>query len=186
MTGRNSSDIANAPIQGRAWWIAAWIVSAAVASTALAGEIGVRAGIPATDKDEEFEQYEFYYTHDLSWQLTVWGDLTAATYLDTAAGALLTNHESAVIVSVGPILSITTPQLPVSIAIGVSPTFISQDELGVQDFGGQFQFISHAGLFLKAPHDLRVGYRFQHMSNASTREPNPGLNLHTLTVGMMF
>jgi hypothetical protein len=49
-----------------------------------------------------------------------------------------------------------------------------------------FQFTSHLGVNWDfAPH-WRVGYRFQHMSNAGLATPNPGLNLHIFSVSYRF
>ena len=65
-------------------------------------------------------------------------------------------------------------------------TGLSRDEFGSKDLGGNFQFTSHAGLNWDFAEHFRVGYRFQHMSNAGLREPNPGLNLHLFAVSYLF
>ena len=69
---------------------------------------------------------------------------------------------------------------------GVSPTFLSQYEFGSRDFGTDIQFTSHIGLNWDfAPH-WRLGYRFQHMSNAGLASKNPGLNMHLFGVSYLF
>jgi hypothetical protein len=32
----------------------------------------------------------------------------------------------------------------------------------------------------------RLGYRFQHMSNAGLSQPNPGLNMHMFALSYLF
>ncbi|TKB74572.1 MAG: acyloxyacyl hydrolase [Nitrospira sp.] len=55
---------------------------------------------------------------------------------------------------------------------------------------GQFNFIVTGGIgisyFLTDQAALNVGYRFQHISNARTRQPNVGLNSNLPFVGFSF
>ncbi len=45
-----------------------------------------------------------------------------------------------------------------------------------------FQFTSHVGLNWDFAEHWRLGYRFQHISNADLAKPNPGLNMHLVTL----
>ena len=60
------------------------------------------------------------------------------------------------------------------------------DTFGTLDIGGGFQFISRVGVDWRIEEDWRVGYRYEHTSNAGLNEPNPGLNFHVLGVAWMF
>ena len=48
-----------------------------------------------------------------------------------------------------------------------------------------WQFGSHLGAGLDCGR-FQIGYRFQHLSNASIKEPNDGIDFHVLTAGLRF
>jgi hypothetical protein len=70
--------------------------------------------------------------------------------------------------------------------VGSSPTFLSRRRFGEQDFGECIQFTSHASINFEVIRNLYVGYRFQHMSNASISDINPGLDLHMFELSYRF
>ena len=70
--------------------------------------------------------------------------------------------------------------------VGWSPTAISDYEFTAKDLGSFYQFTTHVGLNVDVFSHLRVGYRFQHMSNGGFIHPNPGLNLHFFGVSYLF
>ncbi len=82
----------------------------------------------------------------------------------------------------GPVLLIGKGSCPLTAELGVSPTYISRDHFGEDDFGSQLQFTTRGGLGYRLSSRLRLVYCLQHMSNAELATPNPGLNLHTLTL----
>jgi hypothetical protein len=51
-----------------------------------------------------------------------------------------------------------------------------------------FQFGSHIGLGYRfgAKRSYEIGYRFQHISNAGIKKPNPGINFHQVRVQYHF
>ena len=69
---------------------------------------------------------------------------------------------------------------------GISAGLLSEHKFGEENFGGPIQFISHAGISFKLSDNLGVGYRFQHMSNASIYNRNPGLELHMFELKYFF
>ena len=77
-------------------------------------------------------------------------------------------------------------ELPLSLDLGLSGSLMSRHTFGRTDFGMDFQFIEHAGLNWDIAAHLRLGYRFQHMSNAHLADHNPGLNLHAVAVSYVF
>jgi hypothetical protein len=69
---------------------------------------------------------------------------------------------------------------------GISGALMNEHKFGEENFGGPIQFISHVGLHFKLSAHLSMGYRFQHMSNASIYNRNPGLELHMLELSYYF
>ena len=74
----------------------------------------------------------------------------------------------------------------VSVNVRVRGSRLSKNQFEAEDFGGNFQFILHAGVKFKFSRGLRIGYRFQNMSNASMYSENPGLDLSVIEIGHGF
>jgi hypothetical protein len=92
----------------------------------------------------------------------------------------------AAIGTLGPTFVLGRDQFPISLEAGVSPTIISRYEFATRDLGSLYQFTSHVGLNVDIISHLRLGYRFQHMSNGGLSQPNSGLNLHLFGVSYVF
>ncbi|MCG6944133.1 MAG: acyloxyacyl hydrolase [Deltaproteobacteria bacterium] len=148
--------------------------------------VGLRAGLSATDGSENFEQYEMFATHGLpwSWQLTPGWFLS--TNINLSAGALRGGGETGFIGSVGPSVTLSMVQDLILLDGGISAALLSEHKFGQENFGGPIQFVSHVGIRFKLGGNLGVGYRFQHMSNASIYNRNPGLELHMLELSYFF
>jgi hypothetical protein len=148
--------------------------------------VGFRAGQSATDSNEDFEQYEMFATYGLPWS---WG-LTPGWFLSTrinlSAGALRGGGETGFIGSVGPSITLSMVQGFILLDGGISAALLSEHQFGREDFGGPIQFVSHVGIDFKLGDHLGVGYRFQHMSNASIYNRNPGLELHIFELSYFF
>lgn len=71
-------------------------------------------------------------------------------------------------------------------AIGLH--LFSETEFGDRDFDIPFAFGDHlgAGLRFGSSGEFDVSYRFQHLSNASIGDSNPGINFHLLRLGYHF
>jgi opacity protein-like surface antigen len=72
---------------------------------------------------------------------------------------------------------------------GVGAHVLSKSSVSTERrFGTLFQFGSHLGLGLrfglKQAYD--IGYRYQHLSNASIKQPNQGINFHLLRLQYHF
>ncbi len=59
---------------------------------------------------------------------------------------------------------------------------LSRTSIGDKDISTSFQFGDHvgAGLSFGNSGEFEIGYRFEHLSNASIKRPNPGINFHML------
>lgn len=75
------------------------------------------------------------------------------------------------------------------VEFGVGAHLLSETSVSTQRrFGTAFQFGSHAGIGARfgPKNAFDLGYRFQHLSNASIKTPNNGINFHVLRLGYWF
>jgi lipid A 3-O-deacylase len=147
---------------------------------------GVRFGLSPASDDHKFHQAEVTANWNLPWAWSLGSRWRLESRIDASAGWLGDPGGDAAIGTVGPSLVLRLEGFPVTLEGGVSPTLLSRQEFATKNLGSYFQFTSHAGLNWDfAPH-WRLGYRFQHMSNAGIGSPNPGLNLHMIGVSYLF
>ena len=169
-----------------------WLtVSLLPATASRAGEFslesaGGRYGFPVDHRSQGFSQAEAFVNLNLPWQWNLNGDWHLQSRLDASVGWLGRDRFDAALITLGPALALSYKELPLSLEGGVSLTGLSRDEFGSKDLSSLFQFTSHIGLNWDFAEHLRVGYRFQHMSNAGIHEPNLGLNLHVFAVSYLF
>ena len=147
---------------------------------------GARFGFSSQDRSSGFIQAEAFADFALPWKLELGKDWHMLTRLDGSLGYLSGNADSAIIGSVGPFVVIGRERLPVSLSLGASPTLIGRDKFGSVDFGIPIQFTLYAGINWNITERIRVGYRYQHMSNAHLDGSNPGLNLNMFSVSYCF
>ena len=71
---------------------------------------------------------------------------------------------------------------------GVGAHLHTDDSIGDKDFDIPFAFGSHlgGGFRFGAGQQYELLYRFQHLSNASLGDDNPGINFHVLYLGYQF
>jgi lipid A 3-O-deacylase len=147
---------------------------------------GVRFGIPADPQGQGFQQGEAFVDWNLPWEWSLGPHWHAQSRADLSAGWLGRDRADAAIMTLGPTLVVGYDRFPVTLEGGASLTGLSRDQFGSRTFSTLFQFTSHIGINWDFAAHLRAGYRFQHMSNAGIKEPNPGLNLHVLAVSYLF
>jgi len=147
---------------------------------------GLRASVASRDKKESFNQYEVFANRELPWNWHEGGGWKLTPKLELTAGVLKGGGDSAFVASLGPTFTLSGMEDRLSLDVGVSPTFLSTRRFGEQSFGEYIQFTSHAAINLEVIRNLHVGYRYQHMSNASISEINPGLDLHMLELSYRF
>lgn len=141
---------------------------------------GVRIGFGASGGTDGFRQTELVarLPSAIGWVLRErW---RARATLDISVGRLEDDDARATIGGLGAVLLLSREDLPWSVELGVGPSLLSRHEFS-RDFGQALQFTSHAGLLLRLG-DFRLGYRFQHLSNAHMARPNPGLNQHVFSL----
>jgi hypothetical protein len=148
--------------------------------------VGFRVGISATEQRGDFTQYEVFATYGLPWSWQPASTWALSTRIHFSAGALRGGGETGFIGSVGPNIALSMVGGHILLDGGISPALLSKHEFGQEDFGGPVQFVSHVGISFKLGTNLGVGYRFQHMSNASIYDQNPGLELHVFELSYWF
>lgn len=164
-----------------------WVYSPLRAASAWQlGAAGGRFGFSSEGGTRDFTQTEAAMELLLPWRKTWDSGWQLETRLDFSAGILHARDDHAAILTLGPSVQIGRGGFPVVLDLGVSPTMLASDRVGGRDFGRHFQFTSHAGLLWEIHGMVRLGYRYQHMSNASLGDHNPGLNLHMFTLGFRF
>ena len=147
--------------------------------------VGTRIGFPAENTGNNFLQAEIFVNYDLwRWQLNDNWHLQSRITL--SGGWLGQRGDNAAIGTIGPNLELSRSRFPLSLEGGFNPTFISRHHFSSTDLGTYYQFTSHIGVNWDITSHWRVGYRFQHMSNAGIREPNPGFNLHIASISYLF
>ncbi len=147
-------------------------------------ELGVRGGVNDNRKDEDFTAGEIYLLRDLPWQLPLSEGVSLRTRLDAGVTLLEAAGEHSALLAIGGDLFLPIQQW-LELEVGLRPAYMNDYKLGEDDFGGNIQFVSHAGMTLRW-HDLSLGYRIQHTSNASIYDKNGGMNLHLLGLGARF
>lgn len=147
---------------------------------------GFRVGLAPRFHGEHFEQYEAFAVRGLPWSLQLPLGVVLGTRIDLTAGVLREGKTAAFVGTLGPSLTLGRLGWPVSFDGGVSPTYLSEDDLGLHNFGGSFHFTSHACVALQLNGRVSAAYRVQHMSNAGIRQPNPGMDLHMLEICYRF
>ena len=71
---------------------------------------------------------------------------------------------------------------------GVGAHLHTEDGIGDENFDIPFAFGSHLGFGIRfgPSSKYELLYRFQHLSNASLGDDNPGINFHTVSLGVNF
>ncbi len=130
---------------------------------------------------EEFREYGVAADISLPWgwySLSGWG---AAIKLVGSAGALHGGGETALVVSLIPLLAVGSRDGRFTLDMGAGGALLSRHHFGAQDFGGYFQFALTVGLSVPLFKRFGVGYRFQHYSDAGVYGPeNTGADMHML------
>lgn len=72
------------------------------------------------------------------------------------------------------------------VEVGLGGHVLSHTEIGDQQLATAWQFGSHLGFGVGLGERLGLGYRFQHLSNGSVKQPNDGINFHQLVLDWRY
>jgi hypothetical protein len=166
------------------------ILLLALASRAQAQEfqfhsVGARVGFPAENTSNNFRQAEAFLNYNL-WRWNLSTDWHLQSRLGISAGWLGERGDNSLVGNLGPILEVSRAAFPLSLEGGFSPTYISRHHFGSTDLGSHAQFTSHIGLNWDVFSHWRLGYRLEHMSNGGLDHPNPGFNVHAVSIAYLF
>ena len=159
--------------------------TAGYASEKTVFELGARGGVNDNRNYEDFTAGEVYLLRDLPWQISLTKSAILRTRLDAGVTVLEAAGEHSVMLAIGGDLFVPILDDRLEVEVGLRPAFLHDYKIGDDDFGGNLQFTSHAGMTLRW-HELSLSYRLQHTSNASIYEQNKGLNLHLIGLGGRF
>ena len=160
--------------------------------TANAGmdEVGFRAGIQAGSKEEYFQYYSVFAAYGLpgEWRTNSgWG---ISPQLIPTVGVITGGDTTGFIgeVAVGGVLN--KPGSPFSLDAGISADLLNRRTFGRQDFGSILQFGAYVGASFRFAAGAGIGYQIEHISNGHifypNGTPNPGLDIHLLTLSWKY
>ncbi|HEX9078001.1 MAG TPA: acyloxyacyl hydrolase [Desulfuromonadaceae bacterium] len=153
-------------------------------------EVGVRMGLEAGPKHEYFHQYDAFAVYGLPWEWRTSSGWGLATQVDVSAGALDGGNETGFIGSFGPGIAFNKPGLGIAFEAGVNADLLDRRQFGRQDFGSILLLGAYLGLSYRFDSGLGIGYRLQHLSNGHifypNGDPNPGLDMHMISVSWHF
>jgi hypothetical protein len=178
----------------RTFWICGFLLLAGFglfSATSRAQELrfesaGTRFGFHPDGANAHFYEVDATANWNLPWSWELGSSWRLQSRFDFSAGWLGESSANAAVGTAGPTLIAILKTFPLSFETGVSPTVLSRSNFPSKDFGDLFQFTSHVGFGFDITSGMRVGYRFQHMSNAGLSRHNPGLNLHMISVNFLF
>ncbi len=135
-------------------------------------------------------QQAFFADFTLPWRWTTWKNVSIAPRLTVEGGRFESGSEHRYFASFGPSLRLTSDvrRVPLFVDLGISPTVIDGSQYGQNDFGTSFNFTSHVALGLRFGRTKNqvVKLRYQHISNGSINNTNPGVNMVGIDFSFSF
>jgi hypothetical protein len=133
--------------------------------------VGMRARVSGVTvlgdvQPEAFQEYDAVVNFGLPWgrySQSGWG---AGTRLMASVGALRGVGETALVVSLIPVLALGSQDGRLTLDMGIGGALLSKYRFGTQDYGGPFQFALTLGAGVPLYERLGLGYRFLHYSDA--------------------
>ncbi len=136
---------------------------------------------------EEFWEYGVAATSRVPWAWYSQSGWGAGIRLMASAGALYGGGDTALVVSLIPLLVIGSQDGRFTLDMGAGGAVLSRHHFGTQDFGGYFQFALTAGAGVPLYKRIGVGYRFLHYSDAGVYgAENTGADMHMLELTYRF
>lgn len=151
----------------------------------LFSEVGARVGFDAESR-ADLVSYEAFGIIDQDWSWNLSEDILLDLDIATAIGGLSGEGETAVYGHIGLIAEFSFGDLPISLILSSGPSLYSEDTFDDYDIGGNIQFTSAIGFEWQIDETWAIGYRFQHTSNADLNDPNPGLDMHAISLSHSF
>ncbi len=133
--------------------------------------VGMRARVSGATvlgevQPEAFQEYDAVASFGLPWRRYSQSGWGAGTRLMASAGALRGAGETALVVSLIPVLALGSQDGRLTLDLGIGGALLSKHRFGTQDYGGPFQFALTLGAGVPLYERLGLGYRFLHYSDA--------------------
>ena len=130
---------------------------------------------------ESFQEYDAVVNFGLPlgrYSRSGWG---AGTRLVASVGALQGTGETALVVSLIPVLALGSQDGRFTLDMGIGGALLSKYRFGTQNYGGPFQFALTLGAGVPLYERLGLGYRYMHYSDAGINGPNTtGADFHMI------
>jgi len=123
-----------------------------------------------------------------NWHLSGYWDL-ALGYWDQDGAVAPGEHSSLADIGLTPVLRWQRNDMTgVYVEAGIGLHLLSHSSIGGRRMSTAFQFGDHIGVGYRfgARQAYDLSYRFQHMSNASIKRPNPGINFNQIRLQYRF
>ena len=136
---------------------------------------------------EEFREYGVAANFRLPWAWYSQSGWGAGTRLMASAGALYGAGDTALVVSLIPLVAFGSQDGRFTLDMGAGGALLSRHHFGTQDFGGCFQFALTVGVGVPLFERLGAGYRYMHYSDAGINGTHTtGADLHMLELTYRF
>lgn len=146
-------------------------------------DLGIRVGTNQSRRQENnFRHYEFFLINRLPFDVEKNNFVDLNFNFESTVGLLDDGYKKSVLFSVGPMLYFGIDKNTFSLMGGVSPSLMTNHTFRNIEFGGTFNFISHIAVLFSPIENMKLGYRFEHISNARIYESNPGINIHFIEI----
>ena len=146
---------------------------------------GFRYGMDM-ESEVNLRSYEAFFGIDTPWVGYPSENITLDVDLEASAGVIAGEGVTAAFFRIAPTAEFTFGDFPISLVASSGPSFYSDDTFGDFDIGGSLQFTSSIGFNWHVRENWTVSYLWQHTSNANIEDPNPGFNMHALSVSYQF
>jgi len=166
-----------------------------------AGSFGVQVGMGFTDDipsgDRPDLSFLFFFPN---YQYNLTGLIGDSWYQGTlnwhveAGFASILNKDGEYLLGVSPLMlqyKFVDPKRrwAPNFLLGAGGAYTNFDNAAKREVGGELEFLLHAGTGLEFFMDkwsYSLNYRFFHISNGGTEDPNIGLNAHVFSLGLQF
>jgi hypothetical protein len=148
-------------------------------------DFGLRVGLSNPGEKFDFESFEVFGDYWFPWSWRTVFDWVIGARANGSVGALIQGGDTALLTTLGPVMSISSPSERLSFDAGVGLALVSKKKVGDHRFGGLFEFTAHGGVNYRFPWNVALGYRFYHISDAGIFN-GKGLNRHLLELSYRF
>lgn len=139
------------------------------------------------DAPEKFRAWDVAANFRMPKTFADWDDWHLGTNFMASAGLIRGADQYALTLSGVPELMLRSKDGKYTLNAGIGIAAFTRNRYGVQDFGGPFQFALTYGATVELSRHIRLGYRFQHYSDAGLNGPDTtGADLHMVEVYYQF